>query len=66
MSEVRGLCIQLDWRVQPLIKTLTHSVYPRMRRASQMDAAANNDGGAAMRRHSSHWISSRYLPIVLT
>ena len=36
------------------VMSLTQSGNPRIRRASQMDAAASNDGGAAMRRHSRH------------
>jgi hypothetical protein len=45
---------------------LTHSSRPRMILASQIDDAASSDGGAAIKRHSRHEISMRYLPIVRT
>lgn len=68
VSQVRCLKDQLSANGATTLKLLarTHSVKPRISLASQIAAAATNDGGAAMSLHSRHWISSRYLAIVLT
>ena len=67
MREVVCLCCMLDReREVQHDGRLTQSGNPRITRANQIDEAESNDGGAAMRRHSRHWTSSRYLPMVRT
>lgn len=43
----------------------TQSSLPRISLASQTEAAARTEGGAEINLHSRHWISIKYLAMVL-